>query len=89
MKCSFRALSSKWKKCEMNSMPRSDVMCMGTLCLENMWRRKSCASSGKVMVSCVGINSACFGRWSTMTRIMVKPKDAGSCSMKSSIMANV
>ena len=37
----------------------------------------------EVIVSCVGMNSACFERRSTMTRIVVKPEDAGSCSIKS------
>ena len=40
-------------------------------------------SSGEVIVSCVGVNSTCFERWSTTTRIAVKPEDAGSCSIKS------
>ena len=85
MKYSFmsRAFPSKQKKCETNSVPWLDMTCADTLCLGNTWRRKSCASSGKVIVSCVGMNSACFERWSTMTRIVVKPEDTGSCSVKS------
>ena len=85
MKCSFmsRAFLSEQKKCETNSVLRSDVTCVGMPCLENTWRRKSCASLGKVIVLCVGMNSACFKRWSTMTRIVVKLEDVGSCSIKS------
>ena len=79
----LRAFLSKRKKCETNSVPRSEVTCAGTPCLENTWRRKSCVSSGKVMVLCVGMNSAYFKRRSTTTRIVVKPEDAGSCSIKS------
>src|SRR4029077_19200490 len=67
----------------MNSEPRSDVICEGTPCFKKMWRRNSLASSGEVMVSCVGTKTHCFERQSTTTKIEVKPEDAGSCSMKS------
>ena len=40
-------------------------------------------SLGEVIVLWVGMNSACFERQSTMTRIAVKPEDVGSCSIKS------
>src|SRR4029077_14235593 len=78
-----RAFPSDRKKWEMNSEPRSDVICEGTLCFEKMWRRNSLASSGEVMVSCVGTKTHCFKRWSMMTKIEVKPEDVGNCSMKS------
>ena len=53
------------------------------LCLENMCSMKSFARSANVTVSGVGIKIACFMRWSTTTRIAVKPEDFGSSSMKS------
>ena len=71
------------KKWDMNSVPQSDVTWAGTPCLENMWSRKSFASSRLVMVSWVGMKMDCLESWSTMTRMAVKPEDEGSCSMKS------
>src|SRR4029077_15109878 len=59
------------------------VMCEGTPCFKKMWSRNSLASSGEVMVLCVGTKMHCFERWSTMTKMEVKPEDAGNCSMKS------
>src|SRR6266581_5370034 len=78
-----RALPSEQKKLETNSNPQSEVMCMGTLCLETTWRRNSLASSRAVMVSCVGMKTHCFERQSTTTKMAMNPEDAGSCSMKS------
>src|SRR4029077_3471787 len=78
-----RAFPSNRKKCEMNSEPWSDVICEGTLCFEKMWRRNSLASSGEVMVSCVGTKTHCFKRWSTTTKIEVTREDTCNCSMKS------
>src|SRR6266705_3511372 len=78
-----RALPSEWKKLETNSDLQSEVMCVGMPCLERTWRRNSLASSGAVMVSCVGMKTHCFERWSTTTKMAVNPEDAGSCSMKS------
>ena len=54
----------------------------GTPCLEKTWRRKSFANSGDVTLS-VGMNMHCFDSQSTTTRIVVYPKELGSCSMKS------
>src|SRR6266581_608922 len=78
-----RALPSEWKKLETNSDLWSEVMCMGTPCLEKMWRRNSLASSGAVMVSCMGMKMHCFERWSTTTKMAVNLEEVGSCSMKS------
>ena len=44
---------------------------------------KSLASSVEVMVSCVGMNMLCFDSRSMMTRMVSKPEDRGSFSMKS------
>ena len=79
----LRAFPSEWKKWEMNSKPRSEVMWEGTPCLEKTWRRKSFANSGDVTLSSVGMNMHCFDSWSTTTRIAVYPEELGSCSMKS------
>ena len=79
----LRALLRDRKKCETNSGPLSEVMWEGTPCLENMWRRKSFASLGDVIVSWVGMNIHCFDKQSTTTRMEVNPEDGGSCSMKS------
>src|SRR5260221_14228961 len=67
----------------MNSVPQSEVMCPGVLCLANTWVKKSLASCGELMVSWVGMNSACLVSLSTTTKIAVNPSDAGNCSMKS------
>ena len=62
MKWSFisKTLLSEQKKEEMNSMPRLEVMCEGTPCLEKTWRTNSLASMGDVMVSMVGIKIDCL-----------------------------
>ena len=78
-----RAFPRDQKKWDTNSVPQSDVTWAGTLCLENMWSRKSFASSGLVMVSWVGMKIDCLESQSTTTRMAVKPEDKGSCSMKS------
>ena len=44
---------------------------------------KSLASSADVMVSCVRMKMLCFESQSTMTRMVSKPEDGGSFSMKS------
>ena len=76
------ALPSVRKKEDTNSKPRWDVMWEGTP-LEKTWMTKSLASSVEVMVSCVGIKMLCFDSQSTMTRMVSKPEDGGSFSMKS------
>ena len=55
----------------------------GTPCLESTWRSKSFASSGDVIVSCIGMNMHCLERQSTTTRIVVNLEDEESYSMKS------
>src|SRR5260221_4948470 len=67
----------------MNSVPQSKVMCPGVPCLANMWVRKSLASWGELMVSWVGMNSACLVSLLTTTKIAVNPSDMGNCLMKS------
>src|SRR6267154_1765981 len=57
-----RAFPRERKKCDMNSVPRSEVTWAGTPCLEKMCNRKSRANSGEVMVSWVGMKTACFER---------------------------
>ena len=42
-----------------------------------------CASSAEVMVSWVGMYIPCFDSQSTITRIVSKPEEEGSFSMKS------
>ena len=79
----LRALPRDLKKCEMNSVPRSDVTCDGTLCLEKTWSTNSWASCIEVIVSWVGIKIACLESRSTTTRMVVNPSEGGSCSMKS------
>ena len=64
-------------------MPRLEVMCEGTPCLEKTWRTNSLASMGDVMVSTVGIKIDCLVRRSMMTSIVSEPSDIGSFSMKS------
>ena len=71
------------KKCETNSMLQSEVTWPGAPCFENMWVRNSQASWGASTMSWVGMNSNCFVSLSMITRIAVKPSDAGSCLMKS------
>ena len=85
MKCNFMssALPSVWKKEDTNLEPQSDVTCEGTPCLEKAWMMKSLASSAEVMVSCVRMKMLCFNSQSTMTRMVSKPEDRGSFSMKS------
>ena len=78
-----RAVPREWKKWETNSEPWSDVTWDGTPCFEKMWITKRRASSAEVMVSWVGMNMACFDRQSTITRMVLKPEEKGSFSMKS------
>jgi len=47
------------------------------------WLTKRRASSAEVMVSWVGMNMACFDSRSTITRMVSKPEEEGSFSMKS------
>src|SRR5260221_11433827 len=85
VKCNLiqSSLPKEWKKCDMNSEPQSDVMCNGTLCLENTWVRNSCATCRVFTVLWEGMNIACFIKQSTTTRIAEKSLEAGSCLMKS------
>ena len=78
-----RAFPREQKKWEMNSVPLLEVTWAGTPCLENTWSRNNFVSSRLVMVLWVGMKIACFERWSTTTRMAVKPEEDGSCSMKS------
>ena len=78
-----RALPRDLKKWETNSEPLLEVMWEGTPCLEKMWRRKSLANSGEVIVSTVGMKMHCLKRQSMTTRIAVCSEEAGSCLMKS------
>ena len=55
----------------------------GAPCLENTCSMNSFVRLAKVTVLWVGMNIACFVRWSTTTKIVVYPDDFGSCSMKS------
>jgi hypothetical protein len=71
------------KKCDMNSVPWSEVTWDGTPCLENTWRTNRRARSREVMVSWVGMNIACLDRRSIMMRMAVKLDESGRCSMKS------
>ena len=71
------------KKCKTNLDPQSEVTCVGMPCLEKMWSRKSCVSSGDVMVLWVRMKMVCLDNQSTTTRMAVKPDEDGSCSMKS------
>jgi hypothetical protein len=75
-------LPKEWKKWETNLGPLSEVMCDGTLCLDNTLMRNNFASSGDDIVLWVGMKMHCFERRST-TRMDVKPEEVGSCSMKS------
>ena len=77
------ALPSVQKKEDTNLDPRSDVTCEETLFLEKTWMMKSLASLAEVMVLCVGMKMLCFNSQSTMTRMVSKPEDGGSFSMKS------
>ena len=58
-------------------------MCEGMLCFKKTCSRNTFASSGEVMVLCMGMKIHCFESQSTTTRMEVKPEEAGSCSMKS------
>src|SRR5258705_4230468 len=90
MKCNliWRSLPKEWKKCDTNSELQSDVTCDRTPCLENTWVRNNLATCGAFTVSWEGMNIACFVKQSTTTRIVEKPSEAGSCSMKSIEMDN-
>src|SRR5260370_40640022 len=85
MKCNliWRSLPKEWKKCDTNSELQSDVTCDRTPCLEKTWVRNNLATCGAFTVSWEGMNIACFIKWSMTTRIVEKPSEAGSCSMKS------
>ena len=63
-------------------MPRLEVTCEGTPCLEKTWRTNSLASMGD-MVLTVGIKIDCLVRRLMMTSIVSEPLDIGSFSMKS------
>ena len=78
-----RAVPRERKKWETNSEPWSDVTWDGTPCFEKTWITKRRASSTEVIVSWVGMNMACFDRRSTITRMVSKPEEEGSFSMKS------
>ena len=71
------------KKCDMNLDPWSEVTWEGMPCLENICRMNSFVRLAKVMVLWVRMKIACFIRQSTTTRIVMKPDDFSSCSMKS------
>ena len=77
------ALLSVQKKEDTNLEPQLDVMWEETLCLEKTWMMKSLANLVEVMVSCFQMKMLCFDSQSTMTRIVLKPEDRGSFSMKS------
>ena len=78
-----RALPRVQKKDNTNSMPRSEVTCKGTPCLEKTWNTNSLASSGTSIVSTVGMKMSCLVSQSMITRMVLKPEDRGSFSMKS------
>jgi len=78
-----RAIPREQKKWETNLEPRSDVTWDRTSCFEKTWVTKRHANSAEVMVLWVGINMACFDSRSTITRIVSKPEEEGSFSMKS------
>ena len=78
-----RAMPNERKNVDTNSVPRSEVTCDGTPCLENTWSTNNLARIGAVMVSTVGMNRDCLVRRSTMTRIVSNPDERGSFSMKS------
>ena len=78
-----RVVPREWKKWETNSKPWSDVTWDETLCFDKTWITKRCTSSTEVMVSWVGMNMACFDRWSTIMRMVSKPEKKGSFSIKS------
>ena len=78
-----KAFPSVRKNNDMNSEPRSEVTCNGTLCFEKMWRMNSWANIGAVMVSTIRTNMDCLVSRSTMTRMVLYPEDRGSFSMKS------
>ena len=63
-------------------MPRSEVMCEGTPCLEKTWRTNSLASMGDVMVLMVGIKIDCLVRRLMMTSIVLELSDIGSFLIK-------
>src|SRR6266850_5395280 len=79
------SLPREWKKWETNSVPLSEVTCDGTPCLEKTWVRNSWASSGELMVSCVGMKRDCLVRQSTTTRMAVNLLEDGRCLMKSMV----
>ena len=79
----FSRVLSDWKKWEMNSGPRSEVTCVGALCLAKMCVRNSWESLGDVIALLVGMNRASFVRQSTTTKMDEWPLEMGSCSMKS------
>ena len=85
MKCNFMfsSVPRERKKCEWNSVPRSDVTWVGIPCFEKMCMRNNRATSSEVTVSVVGMKAACFVNLSTITNMAVCFPDFGSCSMKS------
>ena len=77
-----RAFLRVQKKDDTYSIPQLEVTCDGTLCLEKTWSTNSLVSSGALIISTVGMKMDCLLSWSMMARMVSKPEDGGSFSMK-------
>ena len=78
-----RAFPRVQKKDDTNSVLWSEVICDGTPCLEKTWSTNSLVSSGALIISTVGMKMDYLVSRSTMTRMVSKPENRGSFSMKS------
>ena len=74
---------SDQKKWETNLGLQSEVTCARAPCLVKTCVRNSWESLGDVIALLVGMNRACFVRWSTTTKMGKWLSEMGSCSMKS------
>ena len=84
-KCNLisKAWASNLKNFEINSVPLSDVMWLGTLCLEKIFWTKRLARPAALIKLCVGTKITCFVSLSTTTSIFVWPSDSSRHLMKS------
>ena len=83
MEFHVQGLTESPEKDETNSVPRLEVTCDGTPCLEKTWSTNNLESNQVLIVSTVGMKMDCLVSRSTMTRMVLKPEEDGSFSMKS------
>src|SRR5260370_41952287 len=79
----WSSFPSKWKKCDTNSAPQSEVTWDGALCFEKTWASNNCVSWGELSVLWVGMQRDCLVSQLTVTKRVVTPLASGRRSMKS------